>query len=125
MRHALEKELQKNWSRLTGQTRAPEQLSLLQIRGTNWKASRVHFAVIDPTGQPLLFAKVVRDPQQNAQLEKKYHLLASLVAQPGLAAHFPQPCLLGELYKQTYSVERAVRGTTMLEEIPRRFWQLG
>ena len=67
----------------------------------------------------------MRDPQQNAQLEKEYHLLASLVAQPGLAAHLPQPCLLGELYKQTYSVERAVRGTKMLEEIPRRFWQLG
>ena len=125
MRHVLEKELQKNWSSLTGHTRAPEQLSLLQIRGTDWKASRVHFAVIDPSGEPLFFAKVVRDPQQNAQLEKEYHLLASLVAKPGLAAHLPQPCLLGELDKQKYSVERAVRGTKMLQGIPRCFWHVG
>mgnify|MGYP001226061677 CR=1 FL=1 len=58
----------------------------------------------------------MHDPQQNAQLEKEDHLLA---------AHLPQPCLLGELYKQTYSVEQAVRGTKMLEEISRRFLQLG
>jgi hypothetical protein len=116
----VEKEIIRQWPALTGNQTIPPSLNIIQASGTNWEGGRVRFVVLDQNGEPILFIRMMRKPENDCLLEEEYHLVESLIAFPALAAYLPELCFLGEVNGQRFVVERAVVGESLFRKMPGR-----
>ncbi|HYD47285.1 MAG TPA: phosphotransferase [Terriglobales bacterium] len=88
-------------------------LQVVQIGGAGRRGGRVHFAVVDPSARPLLFARLARDPRDSNVLIEEERLLRQLAAHPALQPHLAALVGIVEIDGQPLLLERAAPGEMM------------
>jgi aminoglycoside phosphotransferase (APT) family kinase protein len=117
MIEAIRAELSEHCRELFGSSLARAKLDIVQLGGTGKRGGRVHFGLIGEDGEPLLFARVMRDPADALLLDREYELLKGFGDNVALRDRVPLPLTMATIDGQRVLIERAASGPLMSEEL--------
>ena len=110
--------LREHWEEFGLSDRQDSNLSFFKVGGNPWNKGRVNFLIFGETQiEPVLFAKFMREKNQNDSIKREYSLINKLASNEKLAAFLPLPIRLLNLTHHDVIIQKACHGVRMISSL--------